>query len=379
MQNWARRGTRSALNTSGMLAGDSQVPPSASVPDDGHVRWWGGGIADGVAHHTGDMCSTGELYPYAEAPTGRHHLVPPPQEPQVRARYDAFDDALTIEIPAVGARGAPTGTPIAPMRLAGWVAEAPDATSPHVGTPSEGFHRTMGWSGPIGAVVPGDQHLHAPLPDDSATVETAGLALLWEAASTTAATAAGAPLLAANALDLTSSKIDDLLADLYTVPYRLLSSVLSTEPLHQRPRQSDFVPLHVPGEHQERAEDPPNLSTLTFGWQPPSAMDLLTSGPTEPEVPSRIFDALSGSRTPTPTSRHIEPVPGQPSPAFGGSRSTAAVLDRLHSAVPDRPARSLFERYEVAEVWTDQTLPIPAVEEHRVPALAMTSEPPPPR
>ncbi|QGK71875.1 hypothetical protein GIY23_22345 [Allosaccharopolyspora coralli] len=366
MQTWARRGVHAALVTGGMLAVGSGVASAADHHDTDMLPW--GAADDGSPRSSGTWFS-GELFPerFDDAPTGRHHLITPDQR-----RMPAAQEALTHEIPAITDHQWFTPDPSAPrvpaavhpLELAGWVAEIPQedraGISPgdELGSPAEGFHRSMGWAGPLGDVV-----AEPPAADPSETTEIpvvrpAGTPLvvpdteLDRIAALPAPAGAGEPaaaLLTTNTEDLTDGRLDGLLAELHTVPNALLTSALTTEPVGAVPQNSEFVPLHVPGEHQEQATDVPTLTRALVTQERPGVeapvpglgdLHALDGGATTLPSPDRISEALEGNRLPLPRAAETEPPAVPHVPGFSRTPEFAdvhyVVLDELRAAADER-------------------------------------------
>ncbi len=366
MQTWARRGVHAALVTGGMLAVGSGVASAADHHDTDVLA--GGGVDDGTPQSSGTWFS-GELFPEEldDAPTGRHHLITSEQR-----RTPAVEDALTQELPAISEHQWFTPDPSAPrvpaevrpLELAGWVAETPQeqragtASSDELGSPAEGFHRSMGWAGPLGNVV-----AEPPPADPSETTEipvvrSAAAPLLVpetdldQVAPLAAPSGADAPapaLLATNTEDLTDGRLDGLVAELHTVPNAMLTSALATEPVGTAPQTSEYVPLHVPGEHQEQATDVPNL-TRTLVRQDESGVEAplpavgdlhaFNGGETTLPSPSRISEALEGNRLPLQRAADGEQPKIPHVPGFSRTPESTdvryVVADELRAATDER-------------------------------------------
>lgn len=364
MQTWARRGVHAALVTGGMLAVGSGVASAADHHDTDVLA--GGAGDDGTPRSSGTWFA-GELFPEEldDAPTGRHHLIPAEQR-----RAPVVEDALTQELPAITEHQWFTPDPSAPrvpaevrpLELAGWVAEIPQeeraaiASSDELGSPAEGFHRSMGWAGPLGNVV-----AEPPAADPSETTEIpvvrpVGAPLLvpetdLDQVAPLAAPSVPdtpAPLLATNTEDLTDGRLDGLVAEMHTVPNALITSAMTSGPVGTAPQTSEYVPLHVPGEHQEQATDVPNLTRTLVARESgveaplPALGDLhaLNGGATTLPEPSRISEALEGNRLPLQRAADTEQpkIPHVPrfsrTPEFTDVRYV--VVDELRAATDER-------------------------------------------
>jgi hypothetical protein len=420
MQTWARRGVRAALVTGGMLAVGSGVAPAAKACPDRPTPPLGesaltpaiDAIGDGTPRHSG-QCFAGELFPdeaglsateYRPSPLGTRSAEKPRTwfgtiDP-VRDLLPAVEHAPTQEMPAIGRHWVtphgPVARPVRQLELAGWVVDAtPTDTlggtpglqpwggrhaAPMVGTPAEGFHRSLSWAGPIGDVIRGgaglvredvfraDQRAEAApalvIPSGEPTVvegfdRADGIMELWEGAlgrtaeSQTDEFRAG--LVTPESVDLTSGELAGPPSDLHTIPQPLLTSALSTAAVDQPVRQRDVVPLFVPGEHQEQANELPKLSDLLLtsetsdpierGEQQPDVRAPLPmlgelhafGGDGQSSVPavSRIAQALAGDMPAgLPAPRSAEPVPAYSDVPLAAPVAVNTV-DELATAVPD--------------------------------------------
>ncbi|MDR7302051.1 hypothetical protein [Haloactinomyces albus] len=325
-----------------------------------------------------------------------------------------------------------------PLELAGWVADSPQigdaqvgsrtsvpgrthaalgilpqngkrgrhAVEATLGTPAEGFHRSLSWAGPIGDVITSDRSAAgaadaasdtARLEDtvsteaapalvvptgDPAVVEVlqqpAGIVALWEdtlGRGSVSGRSLSAALVAPRTVDLTSGELGGG-AELRTVPRSLLASVLSGGTTAREHPNPESVPLQVPGGLQEQATDIPNLS-----------------GPVELEATETLkLDRLSDEAADhSPAGRSAEPT----LPAFSDTPQltdvTVEVLDELAAAVPERSqvARNPFAPAPAARtapvggmalpvldggvpdirVMRGETLPLPAVGTDGTPVL----------
>jgi hypothetical protein len=283
MQPWARRGVQAALVTGGMLAvgtgvasnlraSEGRAPQQARSPHAG-----GDALSFG-----GDSSATQPIFGRL---AGRHRLTR--QAPRER-------------------------------QLAGWVIDTaqpgvcdhpgvePDSAGGdmQVGTPSEGFHRSLSWTGAVsgGDRSPLDRALVVPS-DDPATVtsfdEPDGIMELREELLGHGALA---DLVTPEAVDLTVGRLAEPPSAVYTIPRELVQSALSTV-FEPQPPPHEFVPLMVPGEFQERANEVPSFSLdrLTTPYRPyfeDKTVPLFD--PIADTGAARIVAALGGSPMPGP-------------------------------------------------------------------------------
>ncbi len=250
------------------------------------------------------------------------------------------------------------------------------------GTPADGYHRSLRWSGPIGTVVDSavdasggllvsTQREQLPPPLVRPTVDPAvvegfneaeSLTALWETArgrgasaplSPNPASEAPAGLLSTRTVDLTSGFLGGGPA-LHTVPDDLLGSAMSMSARPVEAAQPEFVPLQVPGEDLMKANEVPNLEGVgaarsSRGAAPaggrdagvvlplPGPGEVHTLGGGEIGVPgsNRIAEALDGDRH-TPDQRG----PDEQITRFAGAPHrlavTTTVVDELSAVVPER-------------------------------------------
>lgn len=330
MQPWARRGVQAALVTGGMLAVGTGV---ASDLEGSESR---GAQPPRVPHADDDAVSFGGF----EGPSPQAGRDPSTTQP-IFERLAGIVDPLRDVLADIGQAGEIPGrhrlAPPAParMELAGWVmdtaqpgicdhpgaaAQSPDGDVPF-GTPSEGFHRSLSWTGAVTAVsgddrVPLDRALVVPT-DDPATFasfdEPDSIVELWEGV-----VGNGTPvdLVVPEAIDLTVARIAEPPSEVYTVPRDVVDSALSTV-FAPAPAPREFIPLTVPGEFQEQANEVPKLSDLVDLAQWESALH--RAAPGDSTVP--LFE-------------------GMPAGSAAGSRITVALEGSPMSSPPPNPLTS---------------------------------------
>lgn len=334
MQPWARRGFPAALVTGGMLAAGPGLVTAAKPPADRAVRPTPqtGGDALGFDEFVGDLFSDGAQRPTFRRLSGT--LDPRPELLPNAVREQEIPGRHRRESPESGR-----------MELAGWiidtgrpgVADEPGAdprsrsANTEIGSPSEGFHRSLSWTGAVGASTrdeerPLDRALVVPI-DDPAVVTGFGdadsIVELWEGLvghdvgttdagpndagpSEIASSEPDVPgLVALDAVDLTAGVLAAPPSDVYTVPFELVDAVLTTVFAPPPPRD-EFLPLTVPGDYQERADEVPKLSDLDYVHRPP---------PRWREVPRQRY-----ADDPTV-------------PLFGGRRAGPSLTERLESLI----------------------------------------------
>lgn len=225
MQTWARRGVRAALVTGGVLAVGTGVASAEDNSDqptlgDGQLTWddvrKAGGVftephpSSAVTRISGTIDSERDLLPAVEneltqeipvltawhdsRAEHRHARHRQPQHqlrqhsgpghgqsqleqgqhnqpPQSQPRPDEFQPRPGQHREPQHANPRHQHNALAkPVELAGWVADAGQSgegslPSPvRVGTPAEGFHRSLSWDGPIGGVVRGSAETTAEIP-----------------------------------------------------------------------------------------------------------------------------------------------------------------------------------------------------------------------
>ncbi len=368
MQTWAKRGVQAALFTGGMIAvGSGVASASDTCPD--HAQQPLGELAD-HGSGWGFRCISGELFP--------ENNPAPPQSlgdmtanrpgvtynrplvdtgaPHHRSRH-SLSDAVTQELPVIRDQHWLPQNPVGratttPLQLAGWVADPalpgdsrtpPGLPVPHpssIGTPAQGFHRSLTWAGPIGHVIEGARSAPdsafraagAPLPapvvnpsTDPAVVEgfaaerSDSIVALWRQALDQAAHPGG--LVSPRDLDLTSA--GHLAPTIHTVPNDLLRSTLTRAAPNLRHAVRDTVPLAVPGEFQDKANEVPNLRDLPL-------VDTLTSPARTTRPVARDNDGQPGVQTPLPPFGKLN--------AGGGGNTSVPVVDRVGDYASELPA-----------------------------------------
>ena len=406
MQTWAKRGMQAALVTGGMLAVGTGVASATETCPDRPAPPLGESLLPAIDGFGEDApqhraCFAGELFPEEPGSDGqpvtynRPVVDPRSSEPPVhttmsgtidpvRDLLPAVEDAHTREIPVIRDQHWITPPLHEPrMELAGWVAdtdaprgfggERPNVlfgqTAPEpkpVGTPAQGFHRSLSWAGPIGDVIQGGAGaLHegafrtGASPDvahelvipagDPARAEgfqhADGIVELWQEARERHQVLAPPLLAPEESVDLTAAEIPGRQVDIVGIPERLLVDALSTEPPAPTARQ-EIVPLSVPGEHQaQAAEVPPlfDLPLLTFAQDPGT---VARSGEPGVEAPLPVLGdlhAFGGGQTSVPPISRIAAAldgPAEPRSGFLSRPELAPVdmleIDELAAAVPAR-------------------------------------------
>ncbi|MBB5154341.1 hypothetical protein [Saccharopolyspora phatthalungensis] len=376
MQTWAKRGVQAALVTGGMLAVGTGVASAGETCPDHPTTPRGGSVIPPVLDELGDdtvpadRCFAGELFP--EGPGTRYNapLVEPRSSHAVTALTGTLDpvhdllpaveNEMTREIPAF--RDAQWITPpkTAPLHLAGWVADPaaarpldtvpgmPPSGGARPVTPAEGFHRSLSWAGPIGEVIRGGANTldkgafrSGPVLDVPADLmiphgepayvdgfgQTDGIVELWEDALSRGHGGLVTPDLA----DLTSPELPGFRSDMHTVPHDVLVDALSEVAAEPTPR-ADFVPLHVPGDHQEKANEVPDLGGLTL---------------------------IELSKTPGTVQRSESPGFGAPLPgigelnALGGGQTSGPSVSRITAALEDTAPRSVPQTFTNTPLQSD--------------------------
>lgn len=301
MQPWARRGVPAALVTGGMLAmgtgvastvgtSQSRVPQPTRVPHDGD-----------------DTPSFGDFH----------------DSDMTQPLFGRQSGLLDRDIPGRHRR---TGRTPQRMQLAGWVidtawpegGDCPGADprssngDEDFGTPSEGFYRSLSWTGAVGAAgdadrLPSNRALVVPS-DDPATVagfdEPDSIGELRDGLL-----GGGTPtdLVLPDAMDLTVGSLAEPPSVVYTVPRALVDSALSTV-LAPQPPPREFIPLTVPGEFQQRANEVPhvNFDRLVLQHRPGledktvPLFGTAAGAPTDTRPASKIAAALGGSMSGPP-------------------------------------------------------------------------------
>ncbi|RRO13713.1 hypothetical protein EIL87_22265 [Saccharopolyspora rhizosphaerae] len=326
MQTWAKRGVQTALVTGGMLAVGTGVASAGDACQQQRPMPLGESVYPPALDDTAPLgrCLAGDLF------TEQHG------SPVVGARsaLDESANELTREIPALRFQESP-------LKLAGWAADPSEATpldlrrsahGPAPITPSEGFHRSLSWSAPIGDVVRdtatdgGPQTAELVIPHDDLVYfdgfgQANGIMELYEGAlaSRQQAPVESGGLLATDSVDLTDGDVGGLRSDLHTVPPLVLTAALA-EPPAPAAAPVDFVPLDVPGERQAPVTEVPLLDGLSRvelsqvpgatgrsgpGLSAPlpgfGELNALQNGQASAPTPSRITAALEDTVLPAPT------------------------------------------------------------------------------
>ncbi|RCW47195.1 hypothetical protein DFQ14_101541 [Halopolyspora algeriensis] len=345
------------------------------------------------AHEAGRTYGTGQTGPVS---TAEQVWIPP----------ESVDDSLSTTRPF-----ARIGHP---LTLAGWITDSPqsgDARAgeltpasghpcaalgilPHndtrgrhareavSGTPSEGFHRSLSWSGSIGNVVtngrgtssgatvgsPASTGTSAALvvPSGDPTVvegirQPGSIVALWEdtlGRMKLPGRLSSPAVVPARDVELTSGRLGGG-AELLTVPHSLLSAALSSTPDTREPAEQNSDSLEIPGLWQEQATEVPNLSGLVPFEALPSPGAAAHGGAELPEVevsPASVFGELDipgESETTAPITAITRALEGhwfreepvgfseEPmSPAFSTDPQLTdvrvTVLDELVAAMPER-------------------------------------------
>lgn len=362
---WAKRSVQAALVTGGMIAvGTGVASASENCPDRSALS-----PASDDALRDLRPCFAGELFPGESAQperfnrsvastgtrVGRGVTMSGRLDP-VRDLLPAMENDVTREMPALRdefwmsapAHESRVAAPHVPEPV-GWFTETvkstrqiplqPDALMsrpalaglPPLGTPAEGFHRSLSWAGPIGDVVSGEVKSQTDSPlfrqtvapelvvpsGDPAVAEgfdqVDSIVELWQGALGKTSDVAH-PLLEASDIDLTSGALAGPVTERFDVPHSVVAAALSRVPRAAAVPQ-DFVPLQVPGDFQEKATDVPDLSRLPLvnpadrsgqgrsGVQLPlpggGDLHAFNDAQTSVPAPSRITQALDGAyRTP---------------------------------------------------------------------------------
>lgn len=407
MQTWAKRGVRAALVTGGVLAvGTTMAAAEGTSPADrsgdgptgnggfgAHDRWstterGDSGLSaldvdDARAPRAGGEPSL--AHPRSGADGRYRALVFTGRIDPVRDLLPAIEHDATQEIPALREQSwLPPRAHRAPeLQLAGWVAD-PATARPAPGpgrhsrqpgerrhgmrTPSEGFHRSLSWAGPIGEIIrnehgrPVDPVVETAneliTPDPAVLGQEDGLLALWQrtgeqapAAERVAEPAAGQPadllfepaaeqppagLLDAS-VDLTSGALAGPSYRLHTVPGSLLQVALDERP--HEPVRHESVPLQLPGDDQLAAHEPPTLrEPITAEPTPSAAPRDVRPGVQAPlpllgELNAFADDQLSG-----PTFGRLTEAVGQAVPALN-PEPRAERAEHAPATVPFAPLR----------------------------------------
>lgn len=337
MQTWAKRGVQAALVTGGMLAVGSGVASAGDAPQ--RPMPFGQTVFPPNYGTT-----TSELFP--EGAQYNRPVVDERAGPALAGRLDverdlipAVENEMTRELPALRFLDSP-------LQLAGWVAD-PNAAKPlDLGrsahgqppvTPSEGFQRSLSWAGPIGEVV---QHEAANadlvIPHDDLVYfdgfgQADGIVDLWDQALVGKD---DSDLLAFDSIDLTDAELPGFRDRLHTVPPLVLANALSIMPVEPSPR-AEFVPLHVPGEDQAKANEVPPLGGLSPAELGEIVGTSVRGGPgvSAPLPGLGQLNALDGGHTSVPAPSRINAALDE-QPRTGGSPLLSTLPDVKDATTP---------------------------------------------
>ncbi|QUH05641.1 hypothetical protein HUO13_37025 [Saccharopolyspora erythraea] len=436
MQTWAKRGVQAALVTGGMLAAGTGVASAAETCPDRPASSLGESLLppaiDGFGEDTPrhQACFAGELFPDESASSDTvvynrplvDHRSADARTTTMLGTLDplrdvvaALDEAPTQEMPIIGApHWVSAQQPVRRMELAGWVADTADARAVDtqggqsnvlfgllptgaqpergggpVGTPAEGFHRSLSWTGPIGDVVQSGAHhlqegafrpgagqdvaheLVIPT-SDPAVVEhferADGIVELWQEARERSHALAAPLVEPEEELDLTSAELPGADQHLIDVPHRLVEDSLEVLPPAPAASSKEIIPLTVPGRHQEAAADVPSLPPMALLSLAPHGATPRSGDPVEAPLPALgELHALGGGSTSAPAvSRITDALAGDAAPRSEFATNPAAspvevvTVDDLTAALPvermvtENPFRSALAPSEV----TGMALPL---------------------
>lgn len=401
MQTWAKRGFQAALVTGGVLAAGTGVASATQTAPHQHADQDGSPqprrlfteVTSPVTTLSGHLDLVRDVLPAVQdAPTGEMPALdanghPRSTAPSRRAarpasgQHAAADPhARTVRFPVD--TGRPTTVPPrrgqhAQPRPAGRGRHAAPAGS----TPSDGFHRSVTWKGPIGdllrnaetellppagrAVQPRDAEQTSPaLP----VIDAQPLSPLGG-------------LIAPDSVDLTSGRLAPTTTT-RTVPRSVVARAVANSRPRPAPR-SETVPLHVPGEHQEKATDVPSIAAaLLADVESAAALDAAAPSTSAAETGplSRITGALVGEPAPDPAPEPViaETVQFQRIPGFTDRPHTlpatvrridplaAVKAEREH--VADNPFRSEIGSRRAAAASMERGMALPLLDgvTHRV-------------
>lgn len=287
---------------------------------------------------------------------------------------------------------------------------APSSDASASGTPADGFHRSLSWRGPIGDVLRNAESAGLLEPALDRAKEPVARDRVADAEQTSpflpvvpdqrvapdqpavpgqpgVSDKPGVPalggLIAPESVDLTSGKLAPATRT-RTVPPDVLASARS----EGRPRQmtrSETVPLQVPGEHQEKATDLPELTGAVLTAPPqvaarPDDFPAIAAQQSPLEKPlSRITGALIAPEQAVPQPVAAQPIAAQPSaraesgvPAFTERPldvpATVRKLDPLSAVkaerdhVTDNPYRSEIGTRRAAAASLDRGMALPLLD-----------------
>lgn len=398
MQTWAKRGVRAALVTGGVLAVGTTM---AAAEGAGPSRPSGNGNHGSLGTRydqspadpgRGDSVlpafdadgttrpHLGQTFPaHRDADTGRYRaLVLTGKIDPVRDLLPAVEHDMTQEIPVL--RDLDRHLPRHPdMQLAGWVGDPATArpapsdgrhslrfgntgTSRHtMRTPSEGFHRSLSWAGPIGGIIRnGHGHpaeaqvpevtgeLITPLVDPATVDPEDGIVALWHGAlgSGEAGRApfeaepatTGTGLLDSADVDLTSGELAGPVTRLHQVPPSLLAVALADAP-HVPAARAETVAPQVPGEHQDFPDVPPALADPLV--LEPTARDGAEPGLHAPLPVLGELSAFGGGELSGPTFGRLTDALGEVGPRADDRPTVSflAAIPRFSKTPEDVPVR----------------------------------------
>lgn len=393
-QTWARRGVQAALVTGGMIVVGAGVAAASEVGTDGLPAPLGESALTPASENAtpqpgpyrGVPAFAGELFPqtvHQHIQFNRPVMDTGPRaggQPMaalsgtldpVRDLLPAVENEVTREMPALRDQfwipprpETRAAAPALPPEPVGWFTETVSSTRriplqpeallnrpvvagmPALGTPAQGFRRSLSWTGPIGDIVTGADGVssarqftpRSAVPElvvpttDPAVHEGFGQAdsivALWQNALVTTQEFAR-PVLTPTNVDLTSGQLGGPVTERFDVPHFVVASALSDVRRAAAPRP-DFVPLEVPGEYQEKATDLPDLSQLPLlevsktpgtversgqqggpGFEVPlgggKKLSAFGGGQTSMPAISRITQALEGGQAPVGKHAAVEP------------------------------------------------------------------------
>lgn len=395
---WAKRGVQAALVTGGMLAaGTGVASASGNCPDRPAPPLGESALspANSPSLRHGVPCFAGELFPEHEIPGEPHENAPitsrsaghpvtmlsgdlnarseepaaapieQPKSPWVAPEVNpnrknpSGHSTTASDRPRHRAQDAPTKrfVDVEPgnssllfglLPLGGQERQLPS------GTPSQGFLRSVSWSGPIGEVVDRAPRNAledtVPLPPSglirpsvdpavfNGFAEPDGIVDLWRGSL-------GRGLLTPDTVDLTHAELTGPRAAFHFVPPELLASVLDTLGGQRGAREAE--PLAIPGEHQLAADEVPDLlgeltlpagsgdrgTTERTGDQGVHGslplvgeLNAFHGGESSVPVVSRITEALSGGGTASEPRFSASPLE---------STVVVSTIDELEAAIPE--------------------------------------------
>jgi hypothetical protein len=276
MQTWAGRGFQAVPVNGGTLAAGTESTSNV----DGCSGWWGAEAGAGLGEFTDNPPWSREVK--------RHETRIP------ASRLDWEWDAFAAADREAAGRHRLTPSP-SRLELAGWVVDlfSPGLPWPaehpwEIGSPAEGFHRSLCWTGAVRDLWRGDEQLVTTGRALVVPSEDPAVIMGFDQAAK-AEPGEPAPLLTFRSADLTVGGLPDSVSELHIVPADLVAEMLSTM-TRPEPAPQEFVPLAIPGEYQEQAHEVPKLSDLAgLHWPaaPRSPRDDLDQ--TMPGIPGYPF------------------------------------------------------------------------------------------